>query len=178
MMATVGLVAVAVVGWHGMGSATRRARGAQPWRGSWPSSPCARPQWRLVCGASQSPCATPRPAHTTHPVLRRWVPPRCKRRKTDTFVTMAAPPGGVDWQAQQAALTPTLLPGLRFHDLVFGRDLGAGAFGTVRYARSIMKGTTQVRLACLLHTTFSSCVQSHRLLSSPSGRNTLLKSLV
>ena len=32
------------------------------------------------------------------------------------------------WLAEQAAPTPTLLPSLRFHDLVFGRELGRGAF--------------------------------------------------
>jgi len=45
-----------------------------------------------------------------------------------------------DWNAVQAAETPTLLPGLRFHDLVFGRQLGEGAFSTVRYARHIQRG--------------------------------------
>ncbi len=32
---------------------------------------------------------------------------------------------------------------MRFHDLVFGHELGAGAFSTVRYARHIAKGTTR-----------------------------------
>lgn len=32
------------------------------------------------------------------------------------------------WLATQAAPTPTLRPTLRFHDLVFGRELGKGAF--------------------------------------------------
>jgi hypothetical protein len=27
----------------------------------------------------------------------------------------------IDWRVQQAALTPTLLPSLKFHDLVFGK---------------------------------------------------------
>jgi hypothetical protein len=44
-----------------------------------------------------------------------------------------------DWLAVQAAVTPTLLPSLRFHDLVFGHELGRGSFGTVRYARQILK---------------------------------------
>ena len=35
-------------------------------------------------------------------------------------------------------------PNLKFHDLVFGRDLGSGAFSTVRYARCITPGSTQV----------------------------------
>ena len=45
----------------------------------------------------------------------------------------------VDWKHQQAAITPTLLPNLKFHDLVFGKDLGKGAFSTVRYARMIIR---------------------------------------
>jgi Protein kinase domain len=47
------------------------------------------------------------------------------------------------WKLQQSALTPTLLPTLKFHDLVFGRDLGSGAFSTVRYARQIIREKTR-----------------------------------
>ena len=42
-----------------------------------------------------------------------------------------------DWNNQQAAATPTLLPDLKFHDLVFGAVLGEGAFSIVKYARRI-----------------------------------------
>ena len=45
-----------------------------------------------------------------------------------------------DWRDVQAALTPTLLPALRFHDLVFGHELGRGSFGVVKYARMIARG--------------------------------------
>lgn len=45
-----------------------------------------------------------------------------------------------DWRAAQTALTPTLLPTLRFHDLVFGGELGKGSFGTVKYSRKICRG--------------------------------------
>ena len=48
-----------------------------------------------------------------------------------------------DWKALQAAPIPTLLPSLRFHDLVFGRELGKGSFGTVKYARMIVRGKPQ-----------------------------------
>eukprot|EP01034_Spumella_vulgaris_P029535 gene29535-36601_t len=48
-----------------------------------------------------------------------------------------------EWSAQQAAVSPTLLPSLRFHDLVFGRQLGEGAFSTVKYARLITRDKTQ-----------------------------------
>lgn len=44
-----------------------------------------------------------------------------------------------DWNSQQAAATPTLLPTLKFHDLVFGAVLGEGAFSVVKYARRITK---------------------------------------
>ena len=45
--------------------------------------------------------------------------------------------GASSWARAQMAETPTLLPKLKFHDLVFGHDLGEGAFGSVRYARQI-----------------------------------------
>jgi len=43
------------------------------------------------------------------------------------------------WSRAQMAETPTFLPNLKFHGLVFGHDLGTGAFGSVRYARLIDK---------------------------------------
>ena len=43
------------------------------------------------------------------------------------------------WLEDQAAATPTLLPSLRFHDLVFGRELGRGSFSVVRYCRRILR---------------------------------------
>lgn len=47
------------------------------------------------------------------------------------------------WNLSQAAASPTLLPGLKFHDLVFGPTLGEGAFSTVRYARLIERSSSQ-----------------------------------
>ena len=47
------------------------------------------------------------------------------------------------WARSQMSESPALLPDLRFHDLVFGRELGAGAFGTVRYARRIVRSLTR-----------------------------------
>lgn len=44
-----------------------------------------------------------------------------------------------EWNIAQAAASPTLLPSLKFHDLVFGQQLGDGAFSTVKYARHITK---------------------------------------
>ena len=36
------------------------------------------------------------------------------------------------WLEEQMNPTPTLLPSLRFHDLVFGQELGQGTFSVVR----------------------------------------------
>jgi len=47
------------------------------------------------------------------------------------------------WSKDQMAESPTLLPSLKFHDLVFGHDLGEGSFGCVRYARRIDRTTTR-----------------------------------
>jgi hypothetical protein len=38
------------------------------------------------------------------------------------------------------SVTPTLIPDMMFHDLVFGRDLGTGSFSCVRYAKHIIRG--------------------------------------
>lgn len=52
--------------------------------------------------------------------------------------------GATSWEAALMAETPTLLPCLKFHQLVFGaEDLAAGAFSVVRYARTIVKDKTQ-----------------------------------
>jgi len=47
------------------------------------------------------------------------------------------------WHDLQLEPTPTLLPDMRFHDLVFGQELGSGAFSTVKYARHVVKGKTR-----------------------------------
>ncbi|KAL7512700.1 hypothetical protein ACHAXN_009772 [Cyclotella atomus] len=47
------------------------------------------------------------------------------------------------WAKSQMLESPVLLPNLKFHDLVFGQDLGTGAFSTVRYARQIVKDRTR-----------------------------------
>jgi hypothetical protein len=43
------------------------------------------------------------------------------------------------WSKAQMAESPTYLPDLKFHDLVFGHELGRGSFGSVKYARLIDK---------------------------------------
>lgn len=47
------------------------------------------------------------------------------------------------WAKAQMSESPVLLPSLKFHDLVFGRTLGEGAFGVVRYARLIRRDRTR-----------------------------------
>lgn len=52
--------------------------------------------------------------------------------------------GGVSsWARAQMEQSPVLLPSLKFHDLVFGQDLGTGAFSTVKYARRIDRRCTR-----------------------------------
>ena len=56
--------------------------------------------------------------------------------------------GGISsWSIRQMKETPTLLPSLKFHDLVFGHDLGSGSFGSVRYARHIDRKKTRSKWA-------------------------------
>jgi hypothetical protein len=47
------------------------------------------------------------------------------------------------WAVAQLSESPMLLPDLKFHDLVFGHELGSGAFSTVKYARRIIKTLTR-----------------------------------
>jgi hypothetical protein len=49
------------------------------------------------------------------------------------------------WAVAQLSESPLLLPDLKFHDLVFGHELGSGAFSTVKYARRIIKNLTRSR---------------------------------
>jgi serine/threonine protein kinase len=51
--------------------------------------------------------------------------------------------GASSWAKDQMEESPTLLPDLKFHDLVFGHELGGGAFGVVRYARLIDRTKTR-----------------------------------
>lgn len=47
--------------------------------------------------------------------------------------------GESSWSKEQMADATKLLPNLKFHDLVFGHELGQGAFGVVKYARKIVQ---------------------------------------
>jgi serine/threonine protein kinase len=51
--------------------------------------------------------------------------------------------GVSNWAKAQMNESPVLLNNLKFHDLVFGQELGTGAFGTVKYARHIDKTKTR-----------------------------------
>ncbi|CAM9591525.1 unnamed protein product [Scytosiphon promiscuus] len=69
-------------------------------------------------------------------------------RKVREFIRRIKPneteeTSGPSWQELQLEPTPTLLPELRFHDLVFGHELGSGSFSVVKYARHIDKGKSR-----------------------------------
>lgn len=52
--------------------------------------------------------------------------------------------GGPVDQPSSAHLAAALAPmNLKFHDLVFGRELGVGAFSSVKYAKAILRGQSQ-----------------------------------
>jgi serine/threonine protein kinase len=69
--------------------------------------------------------------------------PRTGLERVSAYMEQLKPPeeeeGVSSWSKAQMAETPTYLPNLKFHDLVFGHELGTGAFGSVRYARLIDK---------------------------------------
>jgi len=60
-------------------------------------------------------------------------------RSLDSSLSSPQEEGDSDWNTVQASVTATLLPTLKFHDLVFGHVLGEGAFSVVKYARLITK---------------------------------------
>lgn len=70
-----------------------------------------------------------------------------QKNRVVAYMEQIKPPeekaGASVWAREQMAETPTLLPNLKFHDLVFGHDLGEGAFGSVRYARLIDRTRTR-----------------------------------
>eukprot|EP01035_Chromulina_nebulosa_P016861 gene16861-22348_t len=81
----------------------------------------------------------------------------CLPNKEDSYKEL-----GTDWNAEQAALTPTLLPSLKFHDLVFGKELGRGAFSIVKYARVIIKDKNRsVWPEYAVKIVSASCLQEH-----------------
>ncbi len=49
------------------------------------------------------------------------------------------------WHAEQMSPAVTCFPDLKFHNLVFGHDLGCGSFGRVRYARQIKRGLPRAK---------------------------------
>eukprot|EP00573_Skeletonema_grethae_P001567 CAMPEP_0201689234 /NCGR_PEP_ID=MMETSP0578-20130828/2844_1 /ASSEMBLY_ACC=CAM_ASM_000663 /TAXON_ID=267565 /ORGANISM="Skeletonema grethea, Strain CCMP 1804" /LENGTH=571 /DNA_ID=CAMNT_0048173799 /DNA_START=305 /DNA_END=2020 /DNA_ORIENTATION=- len=82
--------------------------------------------------------------------------PQLKEKKSSlecvrSYMAQLMPAGEVEssadgvsaWAKAQMEESPVLLPTLKFHDLVFGQELGTGAFSTVKYARQIMKDRTR-----------------------------------
>eukprot|EP00804_Cyclotella_cryptica_P012370 CCRYP_010834-RA/>CCRYP_010834-RA protein AED:0.00 eAED:0.00 QI:12/-1/1/1/-1/0/1/195/662 len=66
--------------------------------------------------------------------MEKLRPPR-EQEKSDDGIS--------SWAKAQMEESPVLLPNLKFHDLVFGQELGTGAFSTVKYARQIVKDRTR-----------------------------------
>lgn len=63
----------------------------------------------------------------------------CVIQFMDAHRGVAQDPAAVT-DANAMKLTPTFLPALKFHELVFGHDLGSGAFSTVRHAKHVDRG--------------------------------------
>ena len=61
----------------------------------------------------------------------------------DDIKPAAEDEGATPWSKALMEESPTLFPSLKFHDLVFGHELGSGAFGVVKYARLIDKSKTR-----------------------------------
>jgi len=66
-------------------------------------------------------------------------PPLASDLAAEAAAAAAAAAGATPLPACLSA-RPVLLPSLAFHDLVFGRQLGAGSFSVVRHARAIRRG--------------------------------------
>ena len=66
-------------------------------------------------------------------------------KQMSDFIKKCKPKNDVRSKEKDGLLaeSPVLLPELKFHDLVFGKVLGTGAFSTVYYARRILPKSTQ-----------------------------------
>ncbi len=66
-------------------------------------------------------------------------------KKMKAFIEKLKPANSCDgneegsWHAEQMRLSPTCFPDLKFHNLVFGHELGCGSFSRVCYARQIKR---------------------------------------
>eukprot|EP00531_Pseudo-nitzschia_arenysensis_P001606 CAMPEP_0116115510 /NCGR_PEP_ID=MMETSP0329-20121206/543_1 /TAXON_ID=697910 /ORGANISM="Pseudo-nitzschia arenysensis, Strain B593" /LENGTH=528 /DNA_ID=CAMNT_0003608943 /DNA_START=263 /DNA_END=1847 /DNA_ORIENTATION=+ len=114
-------------------------KGVAPWAKS-NSMPPPTNRIKPDCESStksilETPIENPTPKSTPCPVLAYM--DKIKPPKEETGIS--------SWSKTQMAESPTLLPTLKFHDLVFGHDLGEGSFGSVRYARLIDRTTTRSR---------------------------------
>lgn len=82
--------------------------------------------------------------------------PNTTNRSLDSSLCSSAEEGDSDWNTVQASITATLLPTLKFHDLVFGHVLGEGAFSVVKYARLITKVNGLIGMSCFYTDAISS----------------------
>lgn len=83
------------------------------------------------------------------------------------------------WESALTAETPTLLPSLKFHQLVFGADdIASGAFSVVRYARNIVKDKTRSQWPeCAVKVIDTKTIQEHGYEASVNREICVLKML-
>ena len=107
----------------------------------WARLPSFSQPWSECMRTWQSCVQTPVRRSGPSPTRKTWVllPPRARLQEGVCVVVTL-----VVCRVSQSvlALTPTLIPDLMFHDLVFGRDLGSGSFSCVKYAKRIVRGTS------------------------------------
>ena len=82
-------------------------------------------------------------AHSGRALMQAYIA-RCIPASSSTS-TAEGKDAVADWNVVQASSTPTLLPNLKFHELVFhvGKPLGTGAFSVVKYARHVTPKCSQ-----------------------------------
>lgn len=136
----------------GSGAPPLTITGVAPWAKNPPSTITGVAPW------AQRPPSQKRPAPETHP--DKGVPTVLESPDEELpvvqnsgvaivirYMEIIKPPDQVEgaspWAREQMAESPTLLPKLKFHDLVFGHELGSGFFGSVRYARLIDQSKTR-----------------------------------
>jgi serine/threonine protein kinase len=73
-------------------------------------------------------------------LVQSMVPPPLPKEVKEMIAKAEAP---VESKGGGLVLSPSLIPGLKFHDLVFGRELGSGAFSTVKWCKRIVRETPQ-----------------------------------
>lgn len=101
-----------------------------------------RPQ--PVLGKKAAPPAGLTPQQRYDAFLQLLVPPPAAAEDASNgSLRMPSKDGSGGWDSalpHWLSTRPVYLPTLAFHDLVFGPELGSGAFATVRYAKAVVRG--------------------------------------